>query len=104
MTYKLFLDDIRDPGDSRFVIARSSDEAMEIIKEHGMPVFMQLDHDLGGDDTTIVFLKKLTLYMIEENLSFPFDFGYDVHSANPVGVENIKAYLDQMLKYLGETR
>jgi hypothetical protein len=88
MTYRLFLDDqeCRQIGGD-WVYVRSSAEAIAIVSERGMPVFMQLDHDLGGDDTTMVFLWWLVDYALDRGL--PFDFDYHVHSQDPPGRDNI---------------
>lgn len=88
---KLFVDDIRNPTEEGYVIARSSDEAIMIVKEKGWPEFMSLDHDLGSDDTTMVFLKRLVDEIWDGKKSPP---NYFVHSANPVGSLNIKSFMD----------
>lgn len=56
-----------------------------------MPSFISFDHDLGGDDTTMVFLRRLT---DEEwdGVSPPPD--YTIHSANPVGAQNIRSFME----------
>lgn len=89
MTYKLYLDDLRNPPDNTWVVARSSDEAFTILLLKGLPDFMNLDHDLGGDDTTMIFLKKLSVIYSEGPVP-----EYQVHSANPVGRENIIGFIE----------
>jgi hypothetical protein len=88
MNWKLFLDDLRDPPFSGFVIARSTSEAKQLVVEKGPPSSMSLDHDLGGDDTAMVFLKWLS-----ENY-FDSPPGFQVHSANPVGADNIVSFMN----------
>lgn len=83
--WKLWLDDER-PVPEGFRGALSSQEALDLIGVLGPPELMSLDHDLGGDDTTMVFLRGLS-----EVLESPPR--YRVHSANPVGRENILAFL-----------
>lgn len=56
-----------------------------------MPSFISFDHDLGGDDTTMVFLRRLT-NEIWDGTSPPPD--YYIHSANPVGSINIHSFMD----------
>lgn len=91
----LFLDDIRSPGDvyedtMGWVIARSSLEAIDLVREHGMPGLISLDHDLGGDDTAMHFLKWLAYeYWTEQPVPGAF-----VHSANPVGAKNLESFMD----------
>ena len=58
----LFLDDLRNPSDVHedamgWVVLRTSVDAINFVREHGMPEVMSLDHDLGGDDTAMQFLK-----------------------------------------------
>lgn len=93
--YVLFIDDLRNPSNSNvparyakheIVIARSSFEAITILNTRGRPVHVCLDHDLGGDDTSMVVLK----YMQENNL---LPDTHSVHSANPVGAANMNAFL-----------
>jgi len=93
--YRLYLDDIRTPPDGDWVVVRSTQEAIEVITQKGMPDFMSLDHDLGGDDTTMVFLKRLTNEIWDGNSSPP---KYQVHSANPIGAKNIVSYMESWMK------
>ncbi len=107
MTYLLFLDDERtiDMVDTSYwpkefqngihvKIARSSSEALELIK-NSLPAFMSLDHDLGGEDTTMVFLKTWVAVVWDGKTPPP---DYYVHSANPVGKQNIVSYLETWKK------
>lgn len=91
MTWKLYLDDIRNPPPG-FDCARSSGHAIDLVTEFGPPSHMSLDHDLGGDDTAMRFLKWLSTEHYDAT------FTYTVHSANPVGAANIKAYIDSWLR------
>jgi|ERR1700722_5925717 len=100
MRYGLFLDDdaltpgmedFRYPDKEHahwFKIATSTTEAQTIVKEFGCPVLMDLDHDLGGDDTAMVFLK----WLYEQ---YPNNYiTWFVHSRNPDGVKNIQSFMD----------
>ena len=102
MMWKLFLDDERIPekkhGDHQWTIARSSDEAIRLVEERGCPIFISFDHDLGGDDTSMVFLKWLTDKVLDGEIFMPDDFSYQVHSANIVGSKNICAFLNSFLR------
>lgn len=94
---KWFIDDERMPPDdgSEWVILRSSYDAIQKLIGSGMPNFISFDHDLGGDDTSMVFID----YLIEETLNGyvcwpgPGEFKFTVHSQNPVGAHNIKMKL-----------
>ena len=103
MSYKLFLDDIRDISyvypnydKDNWIVARTFNSAKTIIQEK-FPYFISFDHDLGEDMSGYDFAK----YIIE----FDFDhdvidghFDFSVHSANPVGRENIESLLNRYLK------
>ena len=98
--YILFLDDIRIPAESKFgdlllsmnkkiVVVRSSESAISYIQENGWPCFISFDHDLGGDDKAMVFLRQL-FAMWDDGIAIP---DYVIHSANPVGEDNIDSYM-----------
>lgn len=92
-SWALFLDDERfPPSDSRpWQIARSTAEAMVLIDQMGWPGYVSLDHDLGGDDTAIVFIRTIIERLLDEGRGLPFR--WTVHSQNPVGRDNITALL-----------
>ena len=94
----LYIDDIRDPKDDYNYIARSTSDAIFIMKTIGCPEYISFDHDLGGDDTAMEIVK----WMVQRDLDrcgnwIPDDFTFNVHSANPVGAANIKGYLNAYL-------
>lgn len=95
MTYKLFIDDERYPSGNidEWVITRSSEETIRIVSEKGMPNFISFDHDLGGEDTSIQFIKWLENKLLDEELKFPVDFDFYVHSQNPIGAKNIRLWM-----------
>jgi hypothetical protein len=97
MGYKLFIDDERTPATDGWVIVRSSNEALTYIQNNGWPEFISFDHDLGGDDTTMVFLRKL-VDQVWNGDNLPPD--YMVHSANPVGSKNIVSFMESWKKSL----
>lgn len=97
----MYLDDLRNPPQNKqWLIVRSSKEAIDYVKSNGMPEYCSFDHDLGGDDTTMIFLKWLVDHdMNHDGKIIPETFSYDVHSANPVGVKNISGLLDNYLQF-----
>lgn len=109
MIWHLFLDDERTPypnalyNRQRYTIARSSREALQLVLDNGMPLSMQLDHDLGmhagAPDTTMDFLKGLSELLSSGEISFPKGFTYNIHSQNPVGVQNIAGYMQNLLRH-----
>lgn len=94
MSWKLYLDDVR-PCPVGFILATSSKEAVALVRELGMPEFMSLDHDLGNEDTTMAFLHGLV-----NDLEITHVPDYVVHSANPVGRDNIIVFLESYKRRL----
>lgn len=77
---RLFVDDLRGPPSPDWVVARTSAEALAILRA-GAPISeLSQDHDLGGDDTS----RPVVLHLCEHGGWPPI---VRVHSANPVGVE-----------------
>ena len=92
-------------------IVRSHGQFINWIMENGLPDLISFDHDLTDDDnlkeelnieewfdidnnkdyTGMDSAKWLINYCVDNNLRLP---QYVVHSANPVGYENIKELLD----------
>lgn len=99
MITKLWIDDIRNSPDDTWNIARSSTEAIEYISNNGMPNLISFDHDLGGDDTVIFVIKYIIESYMDGFLEMPEMFSYRTHSANPVGVQNIIAYMNRFIEY-----
>lgn len=99
--WNLFLDDIRNPNlDYCFDltgihIARNTEEAKSLVLNNGMPEFMFLDHDLGGNDTTMKFLNWLVYEYWDGKMNIP---QYSVHSSNPCGVQNILSFMESWKK------
>jgi 5'-nucleotidase len=82
MRWKLFLDIERFPKDTSWLVARSVDEATALIAQHGYPVEMSLDYELGKNEPTgFDFLKALTDEVMSgwPNLDFPV-VEFDCHS------------------------
>ena len=85
---KLYLDDLRFPRAEGWEIVRSYDNFVFWIEENGLPDEVSFDHDLGEDiKTGYDCAKWLCSYCYDNALPFP---SWNIHSANPVGVENIK--------------
>jgi hypothetical protein len=101
VSWKLFLDDDRNPVRNDWVIARSSAEAIKQVVKRGMPAEIAFDHDLGGDDTTMRFVNWLTDQLLDQKLRFPRDFQYSIHSQNSVGARNIANRMNSLLDHFG---
>lgn len=97
---RAYFDDIRDKPDTFDVVWRSTAEAIAFVENNGCPSFISFDFDLGGSDRAIDFVKWLVERDNEENGNvIPVDFGFVVHSANPVGASYLEAYLNNYLKW-----
>ena len=111
---KMFLDDERWPPRKgwwqkvlswikiypEWIIVRSYDEACLKVTELGCPSFISFDHDLGPGQSGLNFVKWLVTIDLEHPYFFiREDFQFQVHSANPVGRQNIEQYLNQYLEW-----
>lgn len=97
--YSLYLDDLRNPKTvppfGEWVIARSYDEAVQVVTEKGLPDYVSFDHDLGDETTKTGYdvCKWLVKQFIKEHMLL---CGWNVHSANPVGARRIDDYMRSM--------
>ncbi len=103
MAWRLFIDDERQPASGEWVIARSSSEAIEELQRRGCPVEIAFDHDLGGQDTSMLLVRWLADTLLDGRVHLPAGFTYTVHSQNPIGVANISGLMDGILRHLGAT-
>jgi hypothetical protein len=105
MTYKLFLDDERDPPDGVWTVARTFEEATAIVLDRGLPEYISFDHDLGvNSDGTLArtgadFARWIGDFALETDNNLG-GFQWYVHSQNPIGRENIEAYLRSLIRHL----
>lgn len=121
---KLFLDDIRIPKDAiglvpsnlnqfywdnNWTVVRNYYEFCNYIQKFSLPDFISFDHDLAdehyGDIDNSEYKEKtgyecakwLVDWCLENSLSLP---NFVVHSANPIGKQNIESYLNNATKHL----
>lgn len=105
MITKLYLDDVRNIPNDTYSLVRSFEEAVNYVKENGIPSFISFDHDLGLDENNKIaktgfdFAKWLVEMDIDNIFLFPENFSFYVHSSNSVGKENIHSYLTNYLKF-----
>lgn len=102
--WDLFLDDERYPPRpspvsnvrvKSWVIARTYEDAVALVKTRGFPRSVSLDHDLGPRQKTgMDFAKWLVNHAMDNG--YPY-FDVTVHSMNPVGKMNIELLLGQYL-------
>jgi hypothetical protein len=108
MSYRLFLDDLRDPplDSGEWQVARSTMAAKLLVHQLGMPTFISFDHDLGGDDTAMAFINWLVSRSLDEldagTMVAPISF--TVHSQNPVGAVNIAGLMTSFNRFLEQQR
>ena len=121
--YKLFLDDFRKPSDIYnadgigWTLVTSYDEFVAIIEKNGLPTHMSLDHDLAdehyepdvwkwGNPINYDKCQEKTglscVKWLAENEYDTRGLWINVHSANPVGAENIASYLASWHRHLEE--
>ncbi len=96
---KWFIDDERFPADNtgNWVILRSSKEAIDKVITSGMPDFISFDHDLGGNDTSMIFINWLIEQSLDGRIKWPVNFNYTIHSQNPIGAKNIDVKFSNFL-------
>lgn len=96
MSWKLWLDDIRNAPDDSWTVARTYDEAVSLLGNQGCPSEISFDHDLGeGQPSGMEFAKHFVATdLCRQRRFIPADFRYTVHSANPCGAENIRGFMD----------
>jgi|ERR1035437_11201579 hypothetical protein len=105
---RAYLDDVRALPDGFDILWHTTEEAQEYCTNNSVPIFISFDHDLGYDEskgysfklapTGLDFIKWLVNMDMALNGEFiPASFEFAVHSANPVGAENMNRYLTQYL-------
>jgi len=119
MTWKLFIDDERNPmdvkwgswqdqeiyRDAEWVIARNWHEVLELVVSIGFPQMISFDHDLGDGEKTGYEIAQRLCDMVMDGVPLPANFEFRVHSMNPVGGQNILKYMDNFLKHqLGDEK
>lgn len=87
----LWIDDIRTPPRG-WDWAKTSAQAIAMIKNNESYYHISFDHDLGGEDTA----RKVVLWLCENEDKWPERAS--VHSMNPIG----KEWLLGMIERYGE--
>jgi len=104
MKWNLFLDDERLPyyvnPDRRIAwrIAPNIAVAKYMVQQFGMPDFISFDHDLGPGEDSMMFLRWLECEFFDPTKHKIPD--YVIHSANPVGSQNIDSFMKSWKKSL----
>jgi hypothetical protein len=107
---KLYLDDLRTPKTNGWIIVRDYKEFVNYIQENGLPDVISFDHDLGHQENIsnnpinqiqiremngYDCAKWVCNYCADNGLPLP---EWHVHSANPVGAQNINHLLESYKK------
>jgi hypothetical protein len=92
----MFIDDERFPPEdgTGWAICRSLKQVRGMIRLMGFPSFISFDHDLGENEPTGMDITK---WLVHEDMDKDWmkdGFDFYVHSQNPIGVENIRSYLN----------
>lgn len=96
--WKLFIDDERDPVEKNFIVARSSQEAIDYVELfESLPIEICFDHDLGGNDTSMKFIHWMVEQILDGRFKLINEIKYTIHSQNPVGVKNIDFFMKGVL-------
>jgi hypothetical protein len=108
MNKLLWLDDYRNPFEDDWLVfspiqrpfetiwVKSYAEFICWIQKNGLPDGICFDHDLGEEKSGKDCANWLVNYCLDNNCDLP---KYNVHSANPVGKENIVGLFENFLKF-----
>ena len=116
---RIYLDDIRTPLETDWIICRNYEEFVQKVSDTGLEniELISLDHDLGQTAIREYFKNTSKNYIIDYD-NIHEKTGYDctkwivnksieeeidlptitVHSANPVGSANMMGYINNYLK------
>ncbi len=94
----MFIDDERHPVTDDWVVVRTSQVAIDYVWHFGCPVEISFDHDLGGEDTAMIFVKEFEGFVLD-GMRIPDNFKFSVHSQNPIGAENIKNRMNNIINW-----
>lgn len=119
---RLYLDDVRTPINTEWIIVRNYEEFVAQINLKGLENFelISLDHDLGDtamieyytnvknnynldyrnieEKTGMDCCRFLVAESIHKNIPLPLIY---VHSANPIGSANMMGYINNYLMNMG---
>ncbi len=92
---KIWLDDLRPMPIGFDIHCKTSNDAINLIQK-GFVTHISFDHDLGEDDT-----GYKVAFFIEKNAFFNkiSPLSWEIHSANPVGKNNIEMAMRNAEKF-----
>jgi CheY-like chemotaxis protein len=93
----LVVDDLRtlaiEQGQHDVVHARTVNKAIDLLESGVKWDVIFLDHDMGGDDTTIPVARWIRKKVSQREDPEDFDPNIYIHTMNPVGRRNLKLEL-----------
>ncbi len=101
MSYRLFLDDERDPPDDGqdWKIVRSVNEAMNFVFMHGFPAYVSFDNELGEIGCEGRDFAKWLIEEDIENGTMPDNFAWYAHTQNPIARDAIDGILSAYMRH-----
>jgi hypothetical protein len=116
---RIYLDDVRTPIGTDWVIVRNYDQFVSTIRLYGLENFevISLDHDLGEESMIEYYTNVKNNYVLNYDNIVGEKTGYDcckflvsesmskkiplpqiyIHSANPIGSANMMGYINNYL-------
>ncbi len=103
----IYLDDIRNPSKSfykgHWTVVRTAEEAyahVVAVKDSSVQIILSLDHDLGEDYSTGYDLLNWLERDIATDDTFRPKIMFYIHSANPVGRDNMRRAIKSIERLL----
>lgn len=99
----IFLDDVREPPSDQWIVVRTAEKAYEAVRHYyleGKELVLSLDHDLGEDIPTGYDLLNWFEKDIVTDSAFRPNISFMIHSANPVGRENMARAINVIRQFL----
>ena len=105
---KIFIDDVRFPPDSSWLLVKDVASAMKCIKHNLNEVtLISFDHDLGEDVNQIPTTTIPIATYLEElayNGQYPKQLKLQIHSANPVGRKNLELIFKSIQRFINNDK
>jgi len=108
MTTYIFLDDIRTPPNdgNEWTLVQDIESAMRLLIEawycRSDDIVLSLDHDLGDNVPTGNDLVNQIERMVATQYEFKPKLEMRIHSANPVGRQNMERGIQSIYRLLGK--
>jgi hypothetical protein len=99
---KIYLDDVRDPPDADWVVARRPEDAIRLLERGGVEL-LSFDFDLGMDGDQELSGYSVLTWIEEQVVLNDFDPPVmRVHSANPPGHERLLRGIEAINRHVRE--